>query len=221
MPSSPPSSPHIIIDIRESWQYCDILGQMGATTSVKTLPAGDFILSGKIAAERKTRADFEASIIDGRLFEQASRLCAAYERTVLIVEGTDGAGRVSKQAMLGAYSSLISNNNISIFFTKTPAATCELLFAMAKYEQISPKNMPRICAKQKALTLPQYQRLLIESLPSAGPKLAKNLLIHFGSPRNIFSAGQKELEDVPLLGKKRAKLIKNVLDSVYPYEKEP
>jgi Fanconi anemia group M protein len=122
---------------------------------------------------------------------------------------------------LGAYSSLISHNGLTIFFTKNPSSTCELLFALAKHEQLSKKNTPRIAAKQKALTLPQCQRLLIESLPSTGPKLAQNLLIHFGSPRNILSADAKELENVPLLGKKRAKLIKNVLDSVYPYEKQP
>jgi len=44
-------------------------------------------------------------------------------------------------------------------------------------------------------------------LPFVGNKLAKNLLDHFGSVSSIANASVKELEEVKLIGEKKAKLI--------------
>ena len=210
----------IITDLREGAEYDSLLEKLGIKTRRKTLTVGDFILSGRLAVERKSRRDFEASIIDGRLFEQAKRLCSAYPRSALIVEGESEDGRVLRPALLGAYSALLCEHGLSIFFTKNPASTAELLSAMAKYEQISKKNPPRVHARRKALTLEASQRAVVEALPSAGPKLAKNLLAYFGTPLNVFNASEKTLCEVELMGKKRAKLVRKVLDSVYNCENE-
>ncbi|MFH1307116.1 MAG: ERCC4 domain-containing protein [Candidatus Micrarchaeota archaeon] len=211
----------IVIDRRESIEYDKWLKEFGLNTSRKTLSIGDFVLSSRLVAERKTRQDFESSIIDGRLFEQAKRLTSAYPRTILIIEGPPPEEeRISRPALLGAYSALISEYGISLFFCKNPKSTAELLSSMAKYEQISKKTPHRIRSRQKSLTLSQAQRALIESLPSCGPRLAHNLLRYFNTPLNIFKADEKALEKVPLLGKKKAKLIRKVLDSVYKWKEE-
>ncbi len=231
-----PKQATIIIDERESREYDSLLTAAGCETLRQTLSIGDFILSEKLAAERKSRADFEASIIDGRLFEQAARLAATYARVVLIVEGEreresgEGqspssaknlrTGRVGRSALLGAYSALVSDMGISLFFTKNPAATAELLAALARHDQLAKKVPLRVMAKQKSLTLEQSQRAMIEALPGIGPQMARRLLAHFGTPSRVFSSNVKELEEVQGLGPKKARQIRLVLDSTWEKQAE-
>jgi len=55
-----------------------------------------------------------------------------------------------------------------------------------------------------------------ESHPSSlHPKLAKAILIHFGSVDNFAKSTERELKEVPGMGPKRAKLIHSVLSSQY------
>jgi len=206
--------PEIAIDVRESKDYEKILSSLGAKVQIQTLSIADFILSGRCAAERKSRADFESSIIDGRLFEQARRLKDTYEKPLLIIEGsTDHDSRIQKQAILGAYAALITEYSLPIFFTKDPNSTSQLLYSIAKYEQISQKNPLRVYARKKAATFNQSQQAIIESLPKVGPILAKSLLTHFKSPKNILTATQKELQEAEGMGKIRAKLIFDTINS--------
>ncbi len=206
----------IVVDTRECNDYVCSLTNMGANIDIQQLSIGDFILSSRCAVERKTRKDFEASIIDGRVFEQAKRLKEAYEKPLLIVEGNSSdSSRLQKSALLGAYASLITDYSLPLFFTKDSNSTCQLLYSIAKYEQISKKNPLRINARKKAHTPLQSQQVIIESLPNVGPKLAKTLILHFKTPKNIFNATQKELEMVDGVGKIRAKLIFDTINSVF------
>jgi len=38
------------------------------------LPTGDYLIDDRVLVERKTLADFSASLVDGRLFPQVARL---------------------------------------------------------------------------------------------------------------------------------------------------
>ena len=51
-----------------------------------------------------------------------------------------------------------------------------------------------------------------------GPKLAKSLLIHFGSIEALAHASEREIAEADGVGKKRAKMIKEIL--CYPYKEE-
>lgn len=228
MAEETPLKARIVVDERESKEYDKLLEAAGCTVERKTLSIADFVLSERLAAERKSRADFEASIIDGRLFEQAARLITAYPRVVLIVEGerdgeergSERVNRVSRSALLGAYSSLVSDLGISIFFTKSPPATAELLAALARHDQLAKKVPMRVMAKPKSITLEQTQRSIIEALPGVGPQMARRLLAHFGTPARIFSSSVKELQEVEGMGPKKAKLIYKVLDSLWEQKQE-
>jgi ERCC4-type nuclease len=48
-----------------------------------------------------------------------------------------------------------------------------------------------------------------------GPKLAINILSHFGSIESFINSGENELLDVPGMGEKRAKIIKRILSKEY------
>ncbi|MFO0795785.1 MAG: ERCC4 domain-containing protein [Candidatus Brocadiaceae bacterium] len=75
----------------------------------KYLSIGDYLINKRIAVERKTTKDFVMSIIDGRLFSQASRLKQYAKIPVMVIEGTDlfcTGFEVDPQAIKGAIVSL-------------------------------------------------------------------------------------------------------------------
>ncbi|OIO21917.1 hypothetical protein COV61_01510 [Candidatus Micrarchaeota archaeon CG11_big_fil_rev_8_21_14_0_20_47_5] len=208
------------MDRREEERVLEKLRGLGAGVSVSDLEIGDYILSQRVVCERKTRADFENSIIDGRLFRQLARMQENYERVLVVVEGENSSGRVSRNAMLGAYASILADFGAGVFFTKTPEATAELLFAIARYEQESKKASLPVFAKRKCLTLLDYQRAVVQSLPNIGPKMAEELLAHFGSVKNILCAPSEQICTVGRIGEKRARMIKNVIEREYESGKE-
>jgi len=210
----------IVVDHREDEYFDEYLTSMGAVVKRQMLPLGDFLCSSRLIVERKTRADFESSIVDGRLFSQLQQLVENYQRVVVIVEGKreESPERIRKEAVLGAYASIMSDFGASLIFTKDMPSTAEMVFALGKHEQLAKKQPMRIFAKRKTLTPSQTQRSIVEMLPMVGPKMARKLLLHFGNVENIMKASQKELEAVPGLGKKRARIIRSLL--VYTYKEE-
>jgi Fanconi anemia group M protein len=211
----------IICDERERGGIVGMLKENDVEVQVKTLEVADFILSERCAAERKTRSDFESSIIDGRLFAQARAMAENFERPVIVVEGeADFESRISREALLGAYSSLITDFGIPLFFTRSTNATAELLCALAKHEQIAKKTPMRVFARRKALTLASQQRAIIESLPNVGPTMAKKLLEYFYSVENVITAPEKELQEVDKMGEKKAKEIRKLVSGRYKKEED-
>lgn len=211
--------PRIAVDNREPDEVCDCLEAMGAEIEIRQLELGDYQLSDRLVVERKTRADFEASIIDGRLFSQIADLSGAVQRVVLIVEGDSPSDpRLSKAAILGAYSSIISDFGCAIFFTRSPQATAEMLYALAAHEQLAKKQPMSVYAKRKALTQGQKQRAIVEALPNVGPTLARALLEYFYTVENVISAPESELKSVGKLGQSRAKMLRQLLTSRYKEE---
>ena len=63
----------IYADVHES-RVVDFLKEYDANIVVRTLPVGDFVVSERLVVERKTRKDFENSILDGRVFVQAKNM---------------------------------------------------------------------------------------------------------------------------------------------------
>lgn len=207
--------PRIAVDHREDECFDDLLKSMGAEVERRALEVGDFVCSSRLAVERKTRSDFESSIIDGRLFAQLPNLVANYGRVVVVVEGVSNDERVSRNALLGAYAAVIADFGASLMFTRDTGATAELVFHLAKHEQFG-KGLPmRIYAKRKTFTPSQAARAVVESLPTVGPKLAKALLGRFGSVDALARASEREIADVPGVGKKRAKIIRGTLSYAY------
>lgn len=205
----------IVIDQREDPEFDRLLGGLGAVVERKVLEVGDFLCSARLAVERKTRSDFEQSVIDGRLFSQLQNLGSNYSRVVVLVEGTVNEERINRNALLGAYSAIIADFGASLIFVRDMEKSAELIFSMAKHEQLARKQPMRVFAKRKTLTLAQSQRAIVEMLPMIGPKLAKALLNHFGSIERVFSASEKELLEVENMGSKKAKIIRAVLSKDY------
>lgn len=212
--------PRIAVDSREPDGICDYLEALGAQIEIKQLELGDYQASDRLLVERKTRADFESSIVDGRIWHQLSGLVSEGRRIVVVVEGApDTESRLSREALLGAYAAVISDFGCALFFTRSMTATAELVFHLACHEQLSRRQSLSVYAKRKARTLPDQQRAVMEALPSVGPKLAHALLSYFDTIENVASAPESELAQVEKLGKKKAGELRKLFSTRYKPEK--
>ncbi len=158
----------------------------------------DAIVKG-IAVERKTGRDFEASIIDDRLFQQLQVL-KEYDKRVLVVEG-DFEGRLSPKHYYGALSSLVQHG-ISLIKTQSIQETAEFLLSLMKEH----KGESKIYIAEKKSN-PQLATLA--GIPGVGKKRALKLLEHFGTLKGVFSSDLEDLKKVlgPKLGEKVYKFI--------------
>ena len=68
-----------------------LLESMGLEVTLRNLEVGDYVISERVAVERKTASDFISSIIDPQrnLFRQMADLARTYDRPILILEGRD------------------------------------------------------------------------------------------------------------------------------------
>ncbi|MDO8538414.1 MAG: ERCC4 domain-containing protein, partial [archaeon] len=191
---------------------------------VKQLDIGDFVLADQIGVERKTVSDFLQSMIDGRLFNQLISLAANYERPLIILEGDMqelySLRNIHPNAIKGAMASIALNYRIPIIFTKDLNETVEWLYLIAKREQLGKDKDIRLRVGRKAVTEKELQQFIVESLPSVGPTLAKNLLKHFGSVKKVFNASEKQLVKVEKIGEKKAKEIRKIVDAQFNENKK-
>jgi ERCC4-related helicase len=213
----------VVVDSRELGALVTReLAKLGALVKSETLQIGDFVLSDKVAVERKDVEDFASSIIDGRLFSQAARLKESYQKPIVIVEGETltGSGRVRPEAMMGAYASLLIDYGIPLVWTQKPSETAQLMFAIARREQIQEKRAPRIMTAQKPLATEKEQEFIVASLPNIDSTRAKRLLSSFQTVERIFMASKEELMAVAGIGEKISEEIRRVLTAKYKAQSE-
>lgn len=198
------------------------LAKLGAVVRSQTLDVGDFVLSDRVVVERKDVEDFASSIIDGRLFQQASKLKESYGKPVIVVEGMTltGSGRVRPEAMMGAYASLLIDYGIPVVWAQKPSEAAQLMFAIARREQIQDKRTPRIMTATKPSTIEEQQEFIVASLPNIDRSRAEKLLSSFQTVERIFQASKEELMSVTGIGDKISEEIRRVLTSKYKTSSE-
>ncbi len=201
----PADTPIIYVDTREEPALIEEIKKRGCIPKMVMLDIGDYIVSDRAMVERKTRTDFENSIIDGRLFDQALRVTQVYERVVYVIEGPSFSDRINRNALMAAVSSLILNFNISMFFTRDISASAELICALAKKEQL--ESSRTVLIKKPIKTNDPNMQVLYSasSIPFIGEKIAMKLLERFGTLQRLFAATEQELMEVEGVGKKRAR----------------
>jgi ERCC4-related helicase len=193
------------------------LSKLGALVRSETLSVGDFVLSDRVVVERKEVDDFASSIIDGRLFQQAARLKDAYSKPIVMLEGESltGSGRVRPEAMMGAYASVLVDYGIPLVWTQKPSETAQLMFAIARREQIQEKRSPRIMTETKPMAIKDQQEFIVASLPSIDRTRARRLLAAFHTVEHVFMASKQELMSVSGIGEKISEEIRRVLTEKY------
>ena len=111
----------IVSDFREK-EVSEHLKKLGAVVNEQALEVGDFVCSERVCIEKKTGNDFVSSIIDGRIFEQASALKKNFEKPIIIIEGYSYR-EINENALKAALASLLIDFGISILTTRIPGVS--------------------------------------------------------------------------------------------------
>ena len=183
---------------------------------LEQLQIGDYLLSDYAVVEFKTVRDFVDSILDGRLLSQLKEL-KQYKSPLLIIEGEDdiySQRRIHPNAIRGMIAAITINFKIPIFQTKNPKDTAALLRVIAEREQINDKNDFQMHTS-KPSTENELLEYVISAFPGIGGRLAPFLLKEFGTIKNIVNAQEADLQKVELIGKKKAKDIKDLVNKEY------
>ena len=215
----------IFCDSRESASTVtkELFGKEKVKIIMKPLEVGDYVLSKDVCVERKTIEDFLSSMIDGRLFSQMLNLRQNYTKPLVIIEGNIEElftlRNIHRNSIMGALTSIALDYQVPLINSKNSAETAEYLYVIAKREQLGQDKEVRLRVGRKGLTLSEQQRFIVEGLPLVGPLLAKSMLEKFGSIKEIVNADEKKLQEVANLGKKKARMIKKVLEEKFDEEK--
>ncbi len=210
----------VVIDHRETKSgVAKALDRLGVELTFAALEVGDYVVSDRIAVERKRTDDFASSLIDGKrnLFSQLSDLARVYEKPVLIIEGDDlfTARQLNPNAIYGSLVSIAIDFGISILYSRDEEETASVLKVLAKREQIGEKREVNPHGKKSASTLAEQQEYLVSAISNIGPKAARNLLLHFGTVETVMKAETEELKKVKLIGPKTAARIREIVTSQY------
>ncbi|MDO9517532.1 MAG: DEAD/DEAH box helicase [Methanosarcinaceae archaeon] len=210
----------IIVDQREMRStVARTLDKLGVNVLFKTLEVGDYVLSDRLAVERKSVEDFASSLIDAQrnIFTQISNLARTYDKPVLIIEGEGlfTARQLNPNAIHGTLASLAIDFGVSIFYTRDAEDTAALLKVIAKREQIDEKREVSAHGKKSSRLLSEQQEYVVSAISEIGPKAARSLLKHFGSVEAVMKADYDELLKVELIGPKTAARIREVVESDY------
>ncbi len=214
----------IIVDQREL--DADIGRELSTRDDVavrlETLDVGDYVLSDRVAVERKTVADFLDSLLGGDrdLFDQVGRLARAYDRPVVIIEG-DGLYQrrnIEPAAVRGAIASLATDFGASVLQTADAAETRELVAAIAKREQREGTRRASRHGDKGGRTRTEQQEYVVSSIAEVGPVTARRLLEALGSVEAVLTADHEALCAVDGVGEVTAERIREVVTA--PYEPE-
>jgi len=211
----------VVVDQREldSSIAKDLSTRDGLVTRLETLAVGDYVLSDRVAVERKSAADFVDSMLDAdrSMFEQVGELSRAYARPVMIVEGTNLYGQrdIDPNAIRGALASLAVDFDVSVLRTEGELDTTELLATIAKREQETRDREVSVHGEKTTKTRAEQQEYVVSSIADIGPVTARTLLEHFGTVEAVMTAPEDDLLAVEGVGPVTAERIREVVGSEY------
>jgi ERCC4-related helicase len=208
----------IIVDHREyRSNVVRNLSLKGVSIEPQQLDIGDYVLSSRIGVERKDVNDFLESLIDGKLFKQIAQLRNNYSRPILILEGENLLTKrnISHNAIFGSLASITVDYGIPILTTKDGLETADLLNIIARREQREEKKAVAVRGEKPQMSIKERQQFIVEGLPNVSVVIAKRLLLHFGSIRDIANATEEELMKIRGIGKNIASDIIKLLNTNY------
>jgi DNA excision repair protein ERCC-4 len=214
--------PVVYVDERErSSKVPQLLIEKGVTVIFKFLDVGDYVISNRIGIERKTAIDFAKSIVDGRLFDQASRLLQTFEKAIIVIEGSlrraTKMTNLKRPALIGAYITLTLDMDIAILNTRDEEETAEVIkrVVLKEFKKSPTLSFRKPVQKPTTSEAIEWQLYILQAFPHIGPKIAIRILEKFGSIINFCNASLSELSKVDGLSESKAAEIYRVLHAIY------
>jgi len=201
-------------DREKSSGIIELLCEVGFEVMVRRLPCCDYVINDEIFIERKTGRDFLVSIVDGRLFHQARIMKKSLNRPIFLVEGNPFRVEMefTAESIRGAILSLQTIWYIPVLFSKSKTDTCRIFKMIGEQEQTQ-SDLLALRHGYRPKKLITRQLYILQGLPNVGPLLAKRLLEHFGTVRNVMLADSEALLEVNGIGKHVTENICKVLDA--------
>lgn len=204
----------ITVDHREAASgIIDSLQKTGLVVEIQSLSIGDYLINDTVTIERKTGSDFLVSIIDGRLFSQVSVLKQKCTFPLMLIEGnpfkTDIA--MNDSAIRGAILSIQSIWYVPVLYSRCKEETSDILVTIAKQRDAQQEELT-LRHGYRPKRLKSKQLYVLQGLPHVGPVLAKRLLSHFKTVKNVMTATESELMEIEGVGLGLATKILNVLN---------
>ncbi|HET6399419.1 MAG TPA: ERCC4 domain-containing protein, partial [Candidatus Thermoplasmatota archaeon] len=189
------------------------LHALGVRLEARQLEVGDFVLSDRVVAERKSMRDFVDSLVDGRLFPQLRSL-KAYPRPLLVLEGDSllGHRNLSAEALYGALASVTVDYGIPVLQARDGAETARLLAAIAKREQSGAERKVAVRPGKGPMSDAERLVFILGGFPGVSDLLAQRLLSHFGSLQAVLDADAARLAAVEGIGSHKAGEIRRLLE---------
>jgi ERCC4-related helicase/ERCC4-type nuclease len=211
----------IVVDQREldSPIAKELSRREGVRTRLETLQVGDYVLSDRVAVERKSVSDFLDTLTGGdrSMFEQVGDLARAYARPVVILEGGNlyDERNVHPNAIRGALASLAIDFDASVLRTEDADDTADMLEVIATREQRTSERTVSVHGEKGGKTLTEQQEYVVGSVADIGPVTARALLEHFGTVEAVMTAKKEDLLEVKGVGEVTADRLREVVGGEY------
>ncbi|WP_231185959.1 DEAD/DEAH box helicase [Haladaptatus sp. DYF46] len=197
----------------------DLSAREGVDVRLETLAVGDYVLSDRVAVERKSVSDFLDTLVgsDRSMFEQVGDINRHYARPVVIIEG-DGLyeeRNIHPNAIRGAISSLAVDFGASVLRTEDEKDTTDLLEVIATREQEVSEREISVHGDKHAKTLSEQQEYVVASIADIGPVTARALLSEFGTVQAVMTASKDDLMETEGVGEITADRIREIIGSEY------
>jgi Fanconi anemia group M protein len=179
------------------------------------LAYGDYQVSDDIVFERKSFSDWEGSVIDGRIFEQAKGLRENFKSPIFILEGgpdykARGHSRpkLTKKALHSSFLSISIGYGIPIIPSNNPTETANIIVQSVR--RLGKTSVPiSIKTHKKGKTNSEIRKQVFACFPGIGSKLATELDAMPYSLISILNA--IDTCQIEKLGPKKRKAIQDIL----------
>jgi Fanconi anemia group M protein len=165
---------------------------------------------GNLSIERKTIADFTASILDKRMFRQIGALSNNYQ-SLLVLEGGGlyKQGSLSPNIIRGVIIWITIVQRVSLIRTYDHYDTACLLKLLSK-QFVTRHNKKITFTAKKSISKWNQEMKIISQIPGIGWKTAKNILNKFGSLSNFLDSSDKKILELDNMGVTRLKRVREI-----------
>lgn len=188
-----------IIDSNEASQSPELVADIrgfNIDVAVSSLvgTGADLVPSSRLGIQRKTIDDLAGSIQSGRLFSEMDELISSYEIPVLLIEGTEPIRSHMQAPSLEGVLAYLCRTIPEIRIINRPNRySCALFIKSLVFgEQTDRHHMPSLKQWKQREDLQQAKDMLIQQIPSVGPRTSKRLLRKRGNVENIITMPRED-----------------------------
>jgi len=197
----------IFVDSKEPPRVFVALKKLGVDVECTSLEIGD-ICTEKCIVERKSFNDYVTSLVDGRLFDQLSRMFESDKPCFIVIHDYYHFNRnVTPKQVFGSIAAAAVEYGVNILwvpkFSEAMYVVVKLLEKVEQGKFLRPKRY----YKYKKETLP-YKAKVLKRMFGLPDKVAVDLLRTYGSIEKICQLDEAHLMRVEGIGELRAKRIR-------------